>query len=65
MVYGYDLKTMAKVAGVSYEMMRKYSRMNPWDWPRSVRVKVCEHFGINLMVTPKDIELTDEARYKA
>ena len=46
MVFGYDLKRMAKVGGVSYDIMRRYINKSPWEWPPSVREKICKEFGI-------------------
>ena len=49
-VYGYDLKTMASTAGVSYEMMRRYIRRSPWTWPYDARINICEAFNIQTEV---------------
>ena len=46
MVYGHDLKTMAGIAGVSYDTMRRYITMSPWKWKDSARDKVCAKYGI-------------------
>ena len=46
MVMRMDLKTMAKLAGVPYERMRKLIGVTPWDWPKDAREKVCDAFGL-------------------
>lgn len=50
-VLGYDLKTLAMVAGVSYETMRRYIRRSPWTWTQEARDAVCEELGITPMVS--------------
>ena len=45
-VLGYDLKRMANVAGISYDIMRRYIRKSPWLWPEKVRDDICREFGI-------------------
>lgn len=45
-VLGYDLRRLATVGGVSYDMMRKYARMSPWDWPSVLREKICRELGV-------------------
>lgn len=46
MVLGYDLKTMADVAHIHYELMRRYINKSPWEWPDQVRDDICKEFGI-------------------
>lgn len=55
-VYGYDLKTMAKIAGVEYGTMRRLWRKSPWEWSKVTRENVCHHFDINISVTPDMME---------
>ena len=55
-VYGYDLKKMAKIAGVEYGTMRSMWRKSPWEWSRVTRENVCHHFGINISVSPEQME---------
>ena len=45
-VLGYDLKQMAAIGGISYESMRKYIRVSPWDWPPALREKICRKLGV-------------------
>ena len=47
-VYGMDLQELAKVAGVSYTMMRQYIRKSPWEWPRAVRERILSEFNIQV-----------------
>ena len=58
-VYGYDLKTMAKIAGISYELMRRYFIKSPWDWPRDVRERICKEFGINISFKPDGLSIVE------
>lgn len=58
-VSGMDLKTLAKVAGVSYGSMRQYIRESPWRWPLTVRMNVCGAFGISFMIEPANIKLEE------
>ena len=51
MVYHYDLKQMAEITGVSYETMRRYIRMSPWEWGRKPREQMCRNLGIKLIET--------------
>ena len=53
MVYGYDLKKMAQVAGISYETMRHYIKVSPWKWTEKARNRVCDEFGIELVQTAR------------
>ena len=53
MVYGYDLKQMAKVAGISYETMRHYIKVSPWQWAEKARTNICNEFGIELVQTAR------------
>lgn len=46
MVHRYDLRDMARIAGVTYETMRRLIGMSPWDWPRDVRDRVVNEFKI-------------------
>ena len=62
MVYGYDLKEMAKVAGISYETMRHYIKVSPWQWAEKARNRVCEHFGIELVQTARFAPDTEVVR---
>lgn len=52
-VYGMDLKTLAKIAGVEYGSMRKMINRSPWSWRREPRDKVCQFFGIGIQVAPQ------------
>lgn len=45
-VYGYDLKKLAAIGGISYDSMRHYIRVSPWDWPEAVRTKICSELGV-------------------
>ena len=45
-VLGYDLKKLAAVGGVSYDSMRSWIRRSPWDWPASLRDKICRELGV-------------------
>lgn len=45
-VLGYDLRLMARIAGVSYETMRQYIRKSPWDWDDEARDRICKEFCI-------------------
>ena len=49
MVFGYDLKAMANIGGVSYEKMRRYITQSPWTWPDFVLERVINHFGIRII----------------
>lgn len=51
MVLGYDLKTMADVAHINYELMRRYIGKSPWEWPEAVRNDICAEFGIKVVRT--------------
>lgn len=53
MVMRYDLREMAAIAGVSYDLMRKYIGMSPWDWPNDVRKKVVTKLGIPVVQSVK------------
>lgn len=55
-VYGYDLKKMAKIAGVEYGTMRSMMRKSPWEWSKVTRENVCHHFDLNIGVTPDMME---------
>lgn len=46
MVYGHDLKTMAKIAGVSYTTMRDYITRSPWTWKYDARLRICRAYDI-------------------
>ncbi len=48
-VMGYNLKQLAEVGGISYDYMRKLSRVSPWDWPRPVRENVCRALGVKTL----------------
>ena len=54
-----NIQTLAKAADISYDYMRKLINVSPWEWPRYVREYVCDYLGINLIVTPKGIELEE------
>ena len=62
MVYHYDLKDMAKITGVSYETMRRYIRVSPWEWGKKAREQMCRGLGIKLIETidgaPQEREVT-------
>ena len=45
-VLGYSLKQLAAVGGISYDSMRHYIRVSPWDWPASLRDKICRELGV-------------------
>ena len=45
-VLGYDLKKLSTIGGVSYDSMRHYIRVSPWDWPAPLREIVCKELGI-------------------
>lgn len=51
MRYGYDLKQMAEIAGVTYETMRRYINQSPWEWSADARTKVCEAFDLKPIQT--------------
>lgn len=53
-VYGLSLEEMAKIAGVSYPVMRRYVNQSPWSWSRNARDKICSKFGININVAPTE-----------
>ena len=52
-----DLKTMAKIACVSYERMRHLILKSPWDWPRDIRESICANLGIDISVTPDGVRI--------
>lgn len=45
-VYGYDLRKMAEIAGVSYETMRRYITISPWEWNEDARNLICKEFKL-------------------
>ena len=47
-VLGYDLKQLAKIGGISYDSMRHYIRISPWDWPEPLRARIRKE----LQITP-------------
>lgn len=47
--YGYDLKRVATVAGVSYEYMRRLINQPTDTWPYGALSNVCKEFGIKLV----------------
>lgn len=53
MRFGYDLKTLAKVAGVEYDTMRRYITTSPWEWGEDARDRVCKELGIQPIRTVK------------
>lgn len=55
MVKNYDLKTLAKLVGISYEYMRLLIRKSPWDWPCAIRVNVCNALGLKIELNPTNI----------
>lgn len=62
MVLGYNLKDMAEISGIAYETMRRYATKSPWDWPRPVRDRVCERFGIAVNYTPSALVVESEEK---
>ena len=46
---GYDLKHMAKIAGVSYDYMRRLINTPTRDWPYGALDNVCKEFGIKMI----------------
>lgn len=61
-VYGFDLKYMAKIAGISYDTMRRYIRVSPWTWEQKARERICTRFGIKPQIAVQMIpqELADK-----
>lgn len=57
--YGWDLKTMATVAGVSYGVMRNLWRKSPWEWPKAVRARVCEAFNLRVDITSNSVKIRE------
>ena len=49
MVFHYDLKDLAALAGISYEKMRRYICESPWLWPERVREKILQELGIRIV----------------
>ena len=49
MAFGYDLKELAAVGGVSYEYMRRIYGNPPSAWPHGVLENICKEFGITLV----------------
>ena len=45
-VLDYSSQQLADLAGLSYDGMRRYLRMSPWDWPEPLREKICKELGI-------------------
>ena len=45
-VLGYDLRMMARIAGVTYDTMRGYIRRSPWEWDSTARENICKEFCI-------------------
>ena len=60
-VKGLSLKQMAKMAGISYDAMRQYIRVSPWNWPFVVRKNVCNGLGLTFMIDPSTIKVEGEA----
>lgn len=60
-VKGLSLKQMAKIAGISYDAMRQYIRVSPWNWPFVVRKNVCNGLGLTFMIDPSTIKVEGEA----
>ena len=58
--YGYDLKQMAKAAGVSYNTMRKYINISPWEWGPKARNRICAEFQIDCGSVARIGELSKE-----
>lgn len=61
-VFGYDLKQMAKIAGVHYDTMRRYIRKSPWEWSPDARARVCKAFGISTKITVGRYDTPDEMK---
>ena len=56
MRYHVDLKQLAEVAGVSYDTMRRYITISPWEWMEGARNRVCKEFGLTPVKTVKGID---------
>lgn len=56
----YTVRELAERVGCSYGSMRHYINDDPWNWPREIRERVCEYLGVNIIVTPKGIELEEK-----
>ena len=56
-----NLKDLAKVAGCSYESMRRYINITPWNWPYTIRNSVCKELGLEIALTPSGFDLRGEA----
>lgn len=55
MVAGYSHKDLADIANVNYSYMRKLiNQVDPWDWPRDVRQKVCRALEIKTTLIVDD-----------
>ena len=61
-VLGYDLKLMARIAGVHYDTMRRYIRKSPWEWSPDARARVCKAFGISTKITVGRYDTPDEMK---
>lgn len=55
----YTVQKLASAAGCSYDSMRHYINADPWSWPYKVRESVCEVLGVNIIITPKGVELEE------
>lgn len=60
-----DLKHLAKTAGVTYDTMRRYINMSPWEWGEDARNRVCKELGIQPVKTvrflpPEDWGLSEK-----
>ena len=55
MVLGYSHKDLADIAHINYGYMRKLlSRVDPWEWPRDVRLNVCRALGLKTTLIIED-----------
>lgn len=62
--YGWDLKKMAEVAGVSYPVMRNLARKSPWEWSKSARENVCDAFGLELKFGSGNVRIKENVPWQ-